>query len=88
MEFIQSIFTVVIVVVVFTILGFSVGECLKIHLGAEFTTVVKRYENLGYQVQDCCLTEAWYPVAPKKMLWAPNCFVAAPNTSHVGRLTF
>ena len=29
------------------------GECLKIHLGAEFTTVVKRYENLGYQAQGC-----------------------------------
>ena len=27
------------------------------------------------------------PGAPKKMLWVPKFFVAAPNTSHVGLLT-
>ena len=72
----------------FTILGFSVGECLRIHLGAEFTSVVKRYENLGYQVQHCVLTGAQSPGVPRKMLWMPKFFAAAPNTSLVGVLTF
>ena len=33
--------------------------------------------------QGCCLTGARQLRVPKKILWAPKCFAAAPNTSHV-----
>jgi len=37
--------------------------------------------------QGCCLTGAQQPGAPKKMIWAPKVFAAAPNTLPVGLLT-
>ena len=38
-------------------------------------------------VQECCLTGAQQHGAPKKMLWAPKFFAAAPHTLPIELLT-